>query len=209
VAEYYRYTGHAAMVDRMWPRIAAAIAHMDSLRAERRTAEWRAPEKRRYFGLLLPSISHEGYANPMHSYWDDFFAYRGYVDAAYLAGVSGREPERVRIAASRDTFAHDLAASVAATCASAHRLRAGVRGPATSTPPRPLSALLHLCCRPAPRGGLASHVRALLEVLYRSPRRPGEMGRIHALRSARDRRVRALGLARSRERSPHVLHGAP
>jgi hypothetical protein len=113
VAEYFRYTGDRALVDRMWPRIVAAVAHLDSLRADRRTAEYRAPDKLRYFGLVLPSISHEGYANPMHSYWDDFFAYRGYVDAVYLARVTGHHAEAARFAASRDTFAHDLAASVA------------------------------------------------------------------------------------------------
>ncbi len=114
IAEYYRYTGDRGLVERMWPHVAAAVAHMDSLRGERRTAEWRAPEKRKFFGLLLPSISHEGYPNPMHSYWDDFFAYRGYADAAYLAEVLDRGADRTRYAAARDTFGHDLAASIAA-----------------------------------------------------------------------------------------------
>lgn len=117
IAEYYRYTGDRALVERMWPHVVAAVAHMDSLRGQRRTTEWRAPEKRKFFGLLLPSISHEGYPNPMHSYWDDFFAYRGYVDAAYLAEVLGCSADQARFAAARDTFGHDLAASIAATMA--------------------------------------------------------------------------------------------
>jgi hypothetical protein len=97
----------------MWPRVLRAIAHMDSQRATRRTEEYRAPERRHFFGLLQPSISHEGYPNPMHSYWDDFFAYRGYVDAVYLAEVLGAAESRARIAAQRDTFADELAASIA------------------------------------------------------------------------------------------------
>ena len=117
IAEYYRYTGDRALVERMWPHVAAAVAHMDSLRGQRRTTEWRAPDKRKFFGLLLPSISHEGYPNPMHSYWDDFFAYRGYADAVVLADVLGRGAERARYAAARDTFARDLAASIAAAMA--------------------------------------------------------------------------------------------
>jgi hypothetical protein len=117
IAEYYRYTGDRALVERMWPRIVAAVAHMDSLRGGRRTPEWGTSEKRKYFGLLLPSISHEGYPNPMHSYWDDFFAYRGYLDATYLAEVLGRDADRARFGAARDTFAHDLTASVAAAMA--------------------------------------------------------------------------------------------
>ncbi|MGH7731643.1 MAG: discoidin domain-containing protein [Candidatus Eiseniibacteriota bacterium] len=114
IAEYFRYTGDRALVERMWPHVAAAVAHMDSLRGDRRTAEWRSPEKRKFFGLLLPSISHEGYPNPMHSYWDNFFAYRGYVDAAYLAGVLRRKADQERYATARDTFGQDLAASIAA-----------------------------------------------------------------------------------------------
>jgi hypothetical protein len=120
IAEYYRYTGDRALVERMWPHVAAAVAHMDSLRGERRTSEFRAPDKRKFFGLLLPSISHEGYPNPMHSYWDDFFAYRGYADAAYLAQVLGRRTELPGYTAARDTFGRDLGASIAAAMAEKH-----------------------------------------------------------------------------------------
>ena len=43
-------------------------------------------------GLLPISVSHEGYlAQPVHSYWDDFWALRGLRDAAYLARACGRE----------------------------------------------------------------------------------------------------------------------
>jgi hypothetical protein len=102
-------------VRRQWPRVVRTVAYLDTMRAQRRTAQWRAPERREFFGLVLPSISHEGYANPVHSYWDDFFAYRGYVAAVYLAGVMKDRDALRRFAASRDTFAADLAASVAAT----------------------------------------------------------------------------------------------
>jgi hypothetical protein len=117
IADYHRYTGDATLVRREWPRIVRAVAWLDTMRAQRRTAEWRAPDRREFYGLVLPSISHEGYANPVHSYWDDFFAYRGYVAAAYLAGVVGDADARRRFGAARDTFARDLAASVAATMA--------------------------------------------------------------------------------------------
>ena len=117
IADYQRYTGDAALVRRQWPRIARAVAWLDTMRAQRSTAGWRAPDRREFFGLVLPSISHEGYANPVHSYWDDFFAYEGYVAATYLAGVVGEADARRRFSAARDTFARDLAASVAATMA--------------------------------------------------------------------------------------------
>ncbi len=115
IAEYFRHTGDRALAERMWPRVVRAIDYLDFMRGERRTSEWRTAEQRRFFGLVLPSISHEGYPNPMHSYWDDFFAYRGYVDAVDLARALGHEPEARRFTAARDTFARDLAASVRAT----------------------------------------------------------------------------------------------
>jgi hypothetical protein len=50
----------------------------------------------------------------MHSYWDDFFAYRGFVDAAFLAGELGHRGVEERLGRIRDEFGRDLAASVAA-----------------------------------------------------------------------------------------------
>ena len=115
IAEVLRYTGDLAFAETLWPAARRAAAHIDTLRAQRRTAEWRTPENAPYFGLLPPSISHEGYsAKPMHSYWDDFFALRGLTDAEYLARRLGHADDAKRFAASRDTFAYDLAASIRA-----------------------------------------------------------------------------------------------
>ncbi|MFN8177854.1 MAG: discoidin domain-containing protein [bacterium] len=115
VAETYRYAGDRALAERMWPQVLRAVAYLDSLRQERRTEEYRTPEKAEFFGILPPSISHEGYsAKPMHSYWDDFFAYRAFRDAAYLAAELGKTDDQARLAALRDEFGADLAASVAA-----------------------------------------------------------------------------------------------
>jgi hypothetical protein len=50
----------------------------------------------------------------MHSYWDDLFALRGFKDAAYLAGVLGREADARRLASSRDEFQRELVASIGA-----------------------------------------------------------------------------------------------
>jgi hypothetical protein len=115
VAEYYRHTGDRALVERRWDAVARAAAYLDSLRGLRRTPAWRAAGRGEFYGLLPPSISHEGYsAQPMHSYWDDLFALRGFADAAFLAGVLGRDAEAARWSAARDTFARDLLASIAA-----------------------------------------------------------------------------------------------
>ncbi len=118
VAEVWRHTGDRELLQRLWPRVAAAAGYLDGLRRQRRTDEWRAPDKTEFYGLLPPSISHEGYsAKPMHSYWDDFFALRGFRDAAALAGDLGLDDERARLTAIHDEFAADLRASIAAAMA--------------------------------------------------------------------------------------------
>ena len=115
IAEYYRYTGDRSLLERMWPRVESAAAYLDSLRALRRTGEYRAPDKKVFFGLLPPSISHEGYsAKPMHSYWDDLFALRGFRDASIIAGVLGHDDAQKELTAIRDEFETDLIASLEA-----------------------------------------------------------------------------------------------
>jgi hypothetical protein len=118
VAEYWRYERDRVLLEAMWPRVRAAAAWLDGLRRERRTDAWRSSGHGEFFGLLPPSISHEGYsAKPMHSYWDDFFALKGFEDAAFLAGELGLAEEAARLAAIRDEFAADLGASVRAAMA--------------------------------------------------------------------------------------------
>jgi hypothetical protein len=70
----------------------------------------------RFKGLMPPSISHEGYSDkPAYSYWDDFWALRGYKDAVQMAQALGETTLAARWAVWRDEFEADLSASVAAT----------------------------------------------------------------------------------------------
>jgi hypothetical protein len=118
VAEYYRYTSDRARAEHWWPSVRRAAEYLDALRHERRRTPFAAP----FYGLLPPSISHEGYsAEPMHSYWDDFFALRGFVDAAWLGAALGHTEEAARLATMRDEFRADLRASLAAAM-QAHRI---------------------------------------------------------------------------------------
>jgi len=112
-AEYYRHTGDRALVAELWPRITKAVAYLDSLRRTQRTEQYTQGERRFFFGLLPPSISHEGYsAKPVHSYWDDFWALRGFRDAGALADILGHAAEGQRLAALAREFASDLYASI-------------------------------------------------------------------------------------------------
>lgn len=122
LAEYLRLTGDRTTVERLWPHARAALVYMDTLRAQRRTPEWASEANRHFYGLLPPSISHEGYsAKPMHSYWDDLFALRGYKDGAWLARTLGRADDARWIERSRDEFAGDFGRAARAAMAK-HRI---------------------------------------------------------------------------------------
>jgi len=111
-AEYYRHTGDRALLERVWPNLSRAWVFMDSLRRSRMTPEFQQGDKRVFYGLLPQSISHEGYASkPMHSYWDDFFALRGFKDMAEMALILSK-PEAAAYAAVRDEFRRDFYASI-------------------------------------------------------------------------------------------------
>lgn len=112
VAEVYRYTKDRALLEAMWPHVQGAVKYMDELRASERTEANRATNPA-FYGLMPASISHEGYsAKPMHSYWDDFWALRGYKDAVEIAQWLGKADDEKRFAASRDQFREDLYASL-------------------------------------------------------------------------------------------------
>jgi hypothetical protein len=116
VAEYYRYTRDVGFLSELWPHVTKAVGYIDSLRQQRLTPAFTAPDKLPFYGLVPESISHEGYAaHPVHSYWDDFFVLRGLKDAADLAAVLGEEGNAARFAALRDAFQRDLLASLERT----------------------------------------------------------------------------------------------
>ena len=111
-AEVHRFTGDRAFLREMWPHVRAAVGYMETIRAERMTPAYRADTLQAYFGLLPESISHEGYsARPMHSYWDQLFALRGYSDAGYVADQLGETAEATRLRGLHAAFAADLGAS--------------------------------------------------------------------------------------------------
>lgn len=114
VAEVYRYTRNRDVLEAMWPHVAGAVKYMDELRLSERTPANRARNPA-FYGMMPASISHEGYsAKPMHSYWDNFWALRGYKDAVEVAQWLGKTEEAAAFAASRDQFRADLYASLEA-----------------------------------------------------------------------------------------------
>jgi hypothetical protein len=114
IAELYRYNGDKAFLARMWPHVLGAYEYMETLRLSERTEANRALNPA-FYGMMPASISHEGYsAKPMHSYWDNFWALRGYKDAVEVAQWLGKDEYVARFTASRDQFREDLDASLRA-----------------------------------------------------------------------------------------------
>jgi hypothetical protein len=114
-AEVFRYTGDRALLAAMWPHVQAAVQHMDALRASERTSGNQRPSRRMLYGLLPPSISHEGYASkPAYSYWDDFWGLAGYKSAVAIAEALGESGAAAKFAKDRDQFRDDILASIRA-----------------------------------------------------------------------------------------------
>jgi len=113
VMDYYRFSGDTAFVAEMWPAVLKSVDYMEALRQRRMTTEYQTPEKRACYGLLPESMSHEGYmAHPVHAYWDDYWALRGFKDAAAMAGILGEDAQRERITTLCADFRSTLSASL-------------------------------------------------------------------------------------------------
>lgn len=117
LVQTYRYTGDRPRLERAWPKLLAAWRYMNAQSLSERTAANLTPERRARYGLMPPSISHEGYsAEPQASLWDDFWALTGFRDALAAARTLGK-PQAPEMALAADRFAADLRAAVVASAA--------------------------------------------------------------------------------------------
>jgi len=115
VRECFRFTRDMTFLREMWPHVRKAARFIERLRARRTTPEYQAPDKRDRYGLLPESASHEGYlAHPVHSYWDDFWALRGLVDAAAIANLLGKRKDATDFTVLAGSFRESLRASIVA-----------------------------------------------------------------------------------------------
>ena len=102
IADYHRYTSDGGLLMETWTNVERAVGCIEGLLG---------PD-----GLLPVSVSHEGYlAQPVHSYWDDFWALRGLRDAAYLANAAGHESLARSWGASAKRLEASLFSSIEAT----------------------------------------------------------------------------------------------
>ena len=102
IADYYRFTSDRGVLEECWTFIDRAVACIERLLG---------PD-----GLLPISVSHEGYlAQPVHSYWDDFWALRGLRDAVDLAEAAGHPTSVQRWRALCTRFEASVFASIEVT----------------------------------------------------------------------------------------------
>ena len=149
----------------------------------------------------------------MHSYWDDFFALRGFKDAAWLAGAARQAGAARRSSAtatsSRATSARSIAAAMAAKdidyvpgCADLGDFDATT----TSIALNPVDAGRRASCR-ARRSSARSRSTGTSSRSARAAPEPWDA--LHALRVAQRRRHRAPRLARPRAGGAAVVHAVP
>ena len=117
VDDVFRHTGDRLLLLEMWPHVRSALHYQERLRQLGRAASTNAQNNPLY-GLLPESISHEGYsAKPMHSYWDDLWALKGYDAGIRIAEALGEVEQAVVWRAQRDQFANDVRVSLTASAA--------------------------------------------------------------------------------------------
>jgi len=117
VADVARLDGGPRTVRDYMPKVKLAMQFMQELRERTLVPGYMAdePAPERFRGILAPSISHEGYSSPTHSYWDDYWALKGWHDGAWLADALG---DAKTAAWAREQYAAlrgSLAASIRAT----------------------------------------------------------------------------------------------
>ena len=111
-ADVYRITKDRAFLRAVFDAVIQATRFIEELCA--RTNLLHGPESR-FYGLLAPSISHEGYSKPSYSYWDDFFALSAWRNCEYLAREAGDQDIAEHAKAKGQEFAANLARSLRMT----------------------------------------------------------------------------------------------
>ncbi len=94
--EYYLFTKDKVYLESRWPSIVKSLKYLEQLRNEElRRAAPNETNPPAHLGILPQSVSHEGYYPEPgnHSYWDDFWALKGWKDAATIAGILGKDGE--------------------------------------------------------------------------------------------------------------------
>jgi F5/8 type C domain len=117
VAEMARLNGGAASVREYLPSVRGALKFLQTLRERTLVPGYQSSSEmpQRFRGILAPSISHEGYPTPTHSYWDDYWALKGWHDGAWLARQWRMTDMATWAAEQEAALRESMAASIRAT----------------------------------------------------------------------------------------------
>ena len=111
-ADVYRVSRNRAFLDTIFEPVARATRFIEELCARTDADHGRGT---RFYGLLAPSISHEGYSKPSYSYFDDYFALSAWRNCEFLARDIGDERETAHARAKGREFAANLTRSIRLT----------------------------------------------------------------------------------------------
>jgi hypothetical protein len=114
--EYFRFTGDRAFLESQWESIVKALNYLANARAQEAEAlKNNTHDPQRYAGLLPKSVSHEGYYPEPgnHSYWDNFWAVKGWADGAVIAKLLGHEEQEAEFRAEEQSLRDALYKSIA------------------------------------------------------------------------------------------------
>jgi hypothetical protein len=113
-AEVCRIAGDRAFLEAVFEPVVRATRFIDTLVAQTNAAH---DPTSRFYGLVAPSISHEGYSKPSFSYWDDYFALSAFRGCEYLAREIGDQATAAYARAHGKAFAASLTRSIRMTAA--------------------------------------------------------------------------------------------
>jgi hypothetical protein len=113
-AAVFRIAGDRAFLEAIFEPAVRATRFIDTLVAQTNAAH--DPTSRSY-GLVAPSISHEGYSKPSFSYWDDYFALSAFRGCEYLAREIGDQATAAYARTQGEAFAASLTRSIRMTAA--------------------------------------------------------------------------------------------
>jgi hypothetical protein len=114
IYDYYRFTNDREFLENKWPNIMKALEYLVDLRKQRLADYYckGADNVRIFCGILPESNSHEGYFPAMHSYWDDFWALKGWEDAGSIARILGKEDAAEWINSEKASFRKSVYESI-------------------------------------------------------------------------------------------------
>jgi hypothetical protein len=111
-ADVYRISKDRVFLNAVFEPVVRATRFIEELCT--RTNTRYGPETR-FYGLLAPSISHEGYSKPSYSYWDGYFALSAWRNCEYLALEIGDQSVATHAKAKGPEFAANLTRSIRMT----------------------------------------------------------------------------------------------